>query len=564
MTEVPVFARLADLFSRLDPCWDEHCSAILARLYDALAQGHTCLPLRGVDVDCLQRSSLLGRPGSYTPLLLEEGDYLYFARQWQEECSLAAGLTALAEPLPAAAPETIRHVLDSLFPGPAKAVPDRQKLAVALALRQRFLVISGGPGTGKTTTISRLLALLSVLSPTPLTMVLAAPTGKAAARLSDAMRDAMARLPAGMARALPLEAQTLHRLLGLRPGGYSPQYNRANPLPLDVLVVDEASMIDVALMLKTVEALPSSARLILLGDHDQLASVEAGEVLGALCQRVVYRPQTLSWLADLGFATGGLAVGTGQVSAMTDAIVLLTESHRFAKDSGIGVLSQLVNANQARQAEACLISGQYADLTWLASMDAARLWRGREPYWQAIDAGQSLDAIAQKFVAFMPLVSERKQLPLLNQQIERQLEQQGRKPVGQAWYPGRPVMITRNDYELQLFNGDIGFVIARQEGLRVLFPADAGQWRAIAPGRLPEHETVYAMTVHKSQGSEFDEVWLFLPPQPSALLNRTLVYTAITRARQHFVVVGSLSLFSQAIENAPQRFSGLPARIHMA
>ncbi|WP_230370226.1 AAA family ATPase [Paludibacterium denitrificans] len=194
----------------------------------------------------------------------------------------------------------VRPVLQALFPSAAANGPDRQKLAAALAARQRLLVISGGPGTGKTTTVVRLLAMLASPAERPLVMKMAAPTGKAAARLTESVRAARAGLPVAepVRRQLPDSAETLHRLLGLRPGVATPRHHAGNPLPLDVLVVDEASMIDLDLMARTVEALPSQARLILLGDRDQLASVEAGSVLGDICAAVTYRPSTLGWLQE--------------------------------------------------------------------------------------------------------------------------------------------------------------------------------------------------------------------------------------------------------------------------
>ncbi|WP_199055481.1 AAA family ATPase, partial [Aquitalea sp. ASV15] len=273
--------QLSQLLLRLDPALDDSTLALVSELAAANQAGHVCLPIaHRPERRLLQASPVLGAPGSYAPLILDAAGRLYFARHWFDEQSLARKLAQLAadqRPLPAS---TLAPVLHQLFPALPAGQPDRQKLAAALAARQRLLVVSGGPGTGKTTTVVRLLAMLAMLAERPQVMVMAAPTGKAAARLSESVRNARDSLPvADSVRAqLPQQAQTLHRLLGLRPGAAQPRYHAGQPLPLDVLVVDEASMIDLALMARLLEALPAQARLILLGDRDQLASVDAGAV----------------------------------------------------------------------------------------------------------------------------------------------------------------------------------------------------------------------------------------------------------------------------------------------
>jgi exodeoxyribonuclease V alpha subunit len=568
MIDSPVVSELGDLFSRLDPAWDHSCASVLSDLIEANQQGHVCLPLSASGVRRrLMASPLVGTPGSYTPLILDAQQGLYFARHWFDETRVAERFLARAVAGEAPTPAEVRPWLERLFPERGDGVPDRQKFAAALALRQQLLVISGGPGTGKTTTVVRLLALLAALSPRPLVMALAAPTGKAAARLSESMRSACDQLPIDddLKQQLPDSAQTLHRLLGLRPGTTAPRYHASHPLPLDVLVVDEASMIDLSLMALTVDALPAHARLILLGDRDQLASVDAGAVLADLCQQVSYRRSTLDWLAACGCDT---EVATYQASVdstgLVDCVALLTHSHRFSADSGIGALSREVNARQAQSAQAILQDQRYADLAWSEGVDGEVLYQKRTAYWQSVRDSAPLDAIQRAFVVFMPLVSERRQVEELNRLIEVRLERDGYKSVGQAWYPGRPVMISTNDYALDLFNGDIGFAVTQDDGLRVAFPCADGGWRTLAPGRLPAHETVYAMTVHKSQGSEFDETWLVLPRAGALLPDRALVYTAITRARLRFRVCGRLEQLGAAICNAPQRFSGLARRLHSA
>ncbi|WP_241499402.1 exodeoxyribonuclease V subunit alpha [Chromobacterium sphagni] len=554
--------QLASLFRRLAPDADDAVLALIRELSGANLAGHVCLPLaHRAELKALQGSGLAGRPGDYAPLILDGAGRLYFARHWHDEDRLAQGLVRLAEPLPPPDEARLAAWLARLFPGGGSGEPDRQKLAAALAARQRLMVISGGPGTGKTTTVVRLLALLAALSPRPLVMAMAAPTGKAAARLSESMRGARDRLDVDEAvrRQLPAQAETLHRLLGLRPGMEAPRHHAGNPLPLDVLVVDEASMIDLGLMASTVAALPSQARLILLGDRDQLSSVEAGAVLGELCSRIGYSESTLQWLQRV---CGDSLPRSGEDGGrLTDCVALLTRSHRFGADSGIGELARRVNAGQGRLALELLQAGGHADISMRQAVDAGMLLDKRQGYLQAVAAGAEPDDVLRAFSAFMLLAAERRQVADCNQGIERQLEKTGLKQPGRDWYAGRPVMISENDYGLGLFNGDIGFALPRSQGLRVVFPSGDGVWREFAPGRLPAHDTVFAMTVHKSQGSEYDEVWLQLPQQAGALLNRALLYTAITRARACFVAAGGEEVWLRGVELAPRRHSGLADRL---
>jgi exodeoxyribonuclease V alpha subunit len=254
-------------------------------------------------------------------------------------------------------------------------------------------------------------------------------------------------------------------------------------------------------------------------------------------------------------------VGKPNAHGLADCVALLTHSHRFSAESGISALSQQVNAGYADAALDTLQQGNYPDLGYSEQVDAELLYQNRTNYWQTVRDLTDLNLVQQAFVAFMPLVSERRQVEQINRIVEQRLERDGLKPVGQLWYPGRPVMITTNDYGLDLFNGDIGFTRMCSDGLRVAFPLADGGWRELAPGRLPAHDTVYAMTVHKSQGSEFSETWLVLPEGGSALLDRALVYTAITRARTQFRICGSLATLYAAIGHAPARFSGLARRL---
>ena len=561
-TVSPLADMLAGLLNRLSPDSGIDVAAPVAELVAAHAQGHVCLPLRSQAARRLRSSPLVGKPGDYAPLLLDGADRLYFARHWHDEHRLAVRLSAMAADVQPADAARVRAALDPLFPSANLGQgPDRQKLAAALAARQRLLVISGGPGTGKTTTVVRLLALIASLSPRPLVMAMAAPTGKAAARLSESVQKARDALPVAEAvrGQLPGQAQTLHRLLGLRPGQARPRYHAGQPLPLDVLVVDEASMIDLELMARTVDALPPHARLVLLGDRDQLPSVDAGAVLADLCGRVAYRPATRQWLAEASGET--LPETPDALGKLADCVMLLTHSHRFRADSGIGELARSVNAGEGEAAWRVLQEGRFDDIELRPALDETALMAGRRDYLQAIRAGAPLDEAQAAFGRFMALAGERRQVAQINAAMERSLEAEGLKQPGRDWYPGRPVMIAANDYGLGLFNGDIGFAVARDVGVRVAFPMPDGEWREFAPGRLPEHDTVFAMTVHKSQGSEFDEVWLALPDRPGNVLDRPLVYTAITRARRRFVLAGAKPVWDDAVSRVNVRYSGLPDQL---
>ena len=519
----------------------------------------------------LARSKLVGRPGEFAPLILDAGHRLYLARYWNYEKKLAERLLALARrPVEPIDPARLRADLDRLFADNTE-IPDRQKLAAAVAVLRRFCVISGGPGTGKTSTVVRILAALQAQAGgQSLRIALSAPTGKAAARVQEAIRNQKAKLdlPPEMLDAIPDTAQTLHRLLGARPDSVYFRHNRDNPLPIDVAVVDEASMIDLALMAKLVDALPDHARLILLGDKDQLAAVEAGSVFGDLCASTGY---TLEFAEQLG-AASGVSVDCGDLfaPALSNCVALLTHSHRFRDDSGIGALAKLVNEGRARQALDLLAKGGRADLAFerergRREMDLAeRMEQGYRAYFEAVDGNADPREALRAFDRFRVLTAHRegeRGARGVNRRFEERLWAQRRIWPGTRWYAGRPVIVTRNDYDLKLFNGDIGVALFLVGELRVYFEDADGRLRGFAPGRLPEHETVYAMTVHKSQGSEFDEVLLLLPEAESPVLDRPLVYTAITRARHKAEIRGAPAVLEAAIKRPPARASGLGERL---
>ncbi|UVE17937.1 exodeoxyribonuclease V subunit alpha [Pseudomonas sp. LS44] len=576
----PLERALLDSLHRLDPQAEVGVLAAAALCCEALGRGDVCLPLArwagqrpwpevAFNLPPLQRwreqlqhSSLVAGAGGFAPLILDR-ERLYLARYQAYEAQLAAQLLARAAQQPLVDEAQLGDSLTRLFAFNTTA-PDWQRLAAAQAVRRNLAVISGGPGTGKTTTVVRLLAALLEQSGTSLAIGLAAPTGKAAARMAEAIRQAKAALPVSEAikAALPEQARTLHRLLGSR--GDSPQvrHHAGNPLALDVLVVDEASMVDLALMAKLVAALPANARLILLGDKDQLAAVEAGAVFAELCEGRGFDAQAA---ADLQRISGQTVAIENPRSRLGDAVVLLTHSHRFAGDSGIGELARRINAGDAPGTLQLLGEGR-ADLVWQPQPTPQalleRLEQGYAPYLAATQTGDPAAAFAA-FNGFRALTAQREGafgVSGLNEALEARIKRTERIAARERWYVGRPVMVRQNDYALGLFNGDIGLCLNSEFGLRVFFEGEDG-FRAFAPARLPSHDSAFAMTVHKSQGSEFAEVLLALPETPSPLLTRALLYTGITRAKRQVEIWALPARLAEAVNTRAERAAGLAERL---
>ncbi|PJE79378.1 RecBCD enzyme subunit RecD [invertebrate metagenome] len=468
--------------------------------------------------------------------------------------------------------------LDRLIP--EEQCLDWQKIAVASAISHSFSVISGGPGTGKTTTVTRLLALLAQLDTinkhAPI-IKLVAPTGKAAARLTESMTHALEHLLSSAAQdndiyqVIPRQAETVHRLLGVRMGKPGFIHGRDNPLHLDILVVDEASMIDLPLMSALLDALPSHARLILLGDHHQLASVEAGSVLGDICAGAANN-YSQPFSEQLNHLTGFVLPNTvnQHKSVVQDAICLLQKSYRFSRSSGIGTLAYAINRGDYKTASDVFSAG-FNDIALhdISDHDYSTLIhlcaQAYLPYIIAIQQQLPPKDILRKFRFFRLLCALRDGkfgVSMLNKTIEEQLEQQQLINREYTWYEGRPVMITRNDHAQGLYNGDIGIAIKSPDGkLRINFDQPDGSLKQLLPSRMPEHETVFAMTVHKSQGSEFSHTAMILPDTMNQVLTRELIYTGITRARQHLDLFCTQSVLRQSIKRLTQRTSGLGHRL---
>ena len=551
----------------------------------------------------------LGR--DVAPLTLA-GDRLYLDRLWRYERRVAGQLVSrAARPVDGVDTEVLREGLARAFP---EAPPDQQRRAAATAVLRHLAVIAGGPGTGKTTAVAQVLVLLDAQARArgqpPPTVALAAPTGKAAARLTGSLREAAARLDpdgddAQLARLRTAEASTLHALLGPRGDHRSRfRHDRANPLPHDVVVVDETSMVSLALIAKLLDALRRDARLVLLGDPEQLASVEAGSVLGDVVgdhtrRRPPSRPaaelaarvlppgdlgQTPTPPPDsdtpvrttAGEATTAApaAVPGPDTAGIDDAIVVLERVHRFEADSGIAAVAAAVQRGDADGAVAALRGA--ADVDWHeGDVDAVDLSPVRRdivaaaaPVLAAADAGDAAGALAG--LEHLRVLCAHRRGPAgvhgWVEQIEQWLAADvPQLPLRGRNYVGRPLLITANDRRLRLANGDVGVVVRGPDDrpLVALPAADGHGVRTLAPGRLPSVETVHAMTVHKSQGSQFAHVVVVLPDAASPLLTRELLYTALTRGQRRATVVGGEPAIRRAVTTRALRASGLADAVRL-
>ncbi len=506
-------------------------------LVEAWSAGHSCM-LAGdrLDsssgifpkdwLDSLRASSLTdSAPGKGVPLVLEEDNRLYLQRHHEAESRIAGKIKRLA------AMDTRRHdphkrqeLLDRVFPPDPEGTTHTARSAAEAALSHRFVIITGGPGTGKTTLVLRVLALLQSLEARPLQIELAAPTGKAAARMEESIRLGLERVSqeVELREELPRAARTLHSLLG-------PERDRLRAC--DLLVVDEASMVDLNLMCRLLDGLSPTTGLILLGDPDQLASVEAGAVLADMIEGMRDHPG--------------------------NHVNRLTHTHRFSDHDPLGMLADAIRQGKADEACALLEAG-HADLEWVKSpdqFDKALSDRVIPAINEALvmpDPAEALAALeAWRLLTVLrqgPLGSEQ-----INQGMARRFQGQGRHI---------PLLITRNDPTLKLSNGDTGLLLMNEDG-RVWFPAGGEhlQARKLPLAFLPDHEQAWALTVHKSQGSEFDRVAVLLPSADSPLLSRELLFTAVTRARKGLLLLGERDSVIRCVKQPARRMSGLAQRL---
>lgn len=563
----------------------------------ATRNGHSCLELREwagstaffasgqtcqvPELDrwriALEGCSGVGSGRENTPLVME-GERLYMRRYWGYEEEVVRGFLRRGQ-------AGCIHVDDTLlaqgvarcFPPSPGADNDWQRLAVMVALLRPLAVITGGPGTGKTTTVAMILAMLAEQFRERgelMRVALAAPTGKAVMRLQESIAK-VKKLHLFQEREwggfFPEEAMTVHRLLG-GSGGAVFQHNEKNPLPYDLVVLDEASMIDLPMMAKLLRALKDETRLIMLGDRHQLASVEPGSVLGDFCHPAALANFTREFSDRLrAFGGGGtIAAGPGKVLGLQDSLVELQQNHRFSDESGIGRLGAAVKAGDAARAREVMADPAAVDVVWHEVASPGELEQslagiilrefsglpGMSP-GEALAAGEGFRILCA--VRQGPFGAEQ-----VNAKIEKFLAAHGYQVAAGRNYPGRPVMVLRNDYGQGLYNGDVGVVLpdAEQAGeLKAFFRDPGGALRKISPARLPMHQTVYAMTVHKSQGSEFERILLILPERYLPVVSRELLFTAITRARTRVEIWGTRQVFEQAVLASGVRHSGLREKL---
>lgn len=562
----------------------------------AVSSGDSCFLLddiveNGIEEDVgiirqkLLDSGVVGTPEKTgnCPLVLDGSNRLYLHRYFGYERTLAQCLVRMCQPRAIDA-RIVRPLLDSLFlQGKTGKLPDWQKMAAALALRQSLLIISGGPGTGKTTTVASLLACLLETAPGNRIM-LAAPTGKAARRMLDSISERTDLFPLHMQPSIPKEAFTIHRLLGITTDLANARYHSGNPLPCDTLIVDEASMLDLAMASKLFDALPENARVILLGDKDQLAAVEAGSVFSELSSRFILSDTCRHELEELtGYPLSDRdlpeTAGNESTAPLADSVVWLMKNYRFSETSGIGKLASDIRDKRIVEAIRFLREKNDSLVQWLDMDDPGILSGfGKTVLGQFDDYVNAVRNDASNIRLVFDIFNRSRILcavrdgsygvKAINRLLANAMSQTqaGERLPGKTgrvnWFAGQPVMVRRNDYVLKLFNGDVGIVLPDASGnLAVYFPNEDGSFRSVPPSRISDFETSFAMTVHQSQGSEFDSVMLLLPSEPSRVLSRELIYTGITRARTKIMIASRMSVLLDSLKHDSARHSGLVDRI---
>ncbi len=532
---------------------------IVRELSAALAKGHSCIAVSDDQQRLLKESALIYEVDdtsltdvvrTNTPLILENSR-LYLQRYWHYETRLAEQLRYKISNNPQHH-NNLEKLLDKYFE--IQTEKDWQREAAMKVSQQSFSIITGGPGTGKTTTVLKILALLQEIQLTqvspagtkPLNIALAAPTGKAAMRLQESIGEGKEKLNCSdeIKASITDSVSTIHRLLGAKPASPYFKHHADNPLVYDVVVIDEASMVDLALMSKLVDALQPDARLILLGDKEQLASVESGAILGDLSQ------------------------------GLPDNTIELKKSWRFKAE--IKNLALAINQQNAQLAWQLLVSDHASSTALVTTALLPHIMHHTKNYFEIVNKNNAIEEIFKAYRTFQILCSNRRGkwgVEGINASIERALQQQGVN-TSQRWYAGKPVIITRNDPGLGLFNGDIGICLfddeemgneqrerKGQKDLLVYFQLADGRIKKLLPARLPQHETAYALTIHKSQGSEFKHILMVLPETPNPVLGKELVYTAITRAKETVEVFSSENVFSYALSRKVVRISGLQDKV---
>jgi len=581
---------------------------LLLALQGALRQGHSCLAINDVADQWLWVDTASGRSGyrfadasvvvalletldlhaESSPPLVFDLERLYLKRYWTFETEVAQDIQARIEPQPLSPPQLAiaRKTIGQLFPqAPVGASPetlsstesDWQAVAVANALGRRLSIISGGPGTGKTYTVTRLLATLQAVDEGQLRIAMAAPTGKAKQRLQESIaqaKDALAcsGLEAAVLDSIPEEAQTLHRLLGVRPNSTELRHHREKPLPVDLLLIDEVSMVDLPMMARVLRALPATARLILVGDANQLPSIAVGSVLSDLAStpHPGYSVCAVDAIDQLTGYRLPCALGAPQ-----DYISYLHKSHRFDGKGGIGLLATEVitlaadsswkRLQQAVGEDLIVRSTSEEQLTYIA-LHQREDWleQAVEHYYRPLAKAATIEAAFACLDQFRVLVPTRVGdwgVDSLNQRIEALLAKHNATIKAGRHYHGRPIMVTRNHPGLKVYNGDVGLIWQADNGkLEARFVQETGI-RSINLGLLPEVESVYAMTIHKTQGSEFSHVAILLSEHSGPLLSPELLYTGITRAKQHCYIAAPQAVWKRGLAQRSARNSGLRERL---
>lgn len=539
-----------------DEAQRERFELLVKLLCAAQSRGDSCIHVLSDDQQILQQSGVVSEPEreeceekeSNLPLVLEN-NRLYLKRYWQYETDLVE-LIKNKITHPPAIPENLPSILDRYFNGgdqgstQESSETDWQREAANNVVQQSFSIITGGPGTGKTTTILKILGILQEIHQGELLIALAAPTGKAAMRLQQSLADGKLKLafPNAIHNAIPTEVSTIHRLLGTRSESIYFHHNADNPLVHDLVVIDEASMVDLALMSKLVSALKPDARLLLVGDKDQLASVESGAVLNDLSAALVTHTSELKKTWRFVEGIKNLALAINQQDSHTAWQLLNDADNEATRLVTVPLITHIMQASAA-----------YFD------------------YVQAMQSvtDASLDQLFEQFNRFQVLCSNRqgsRGVEGINRDVEHALQARGVQTY-YHWYHGKPVLITRNDTHTQLYNGDIGICLREysedigQYQYYIYFPRVEGGYKKLLPARLPQHETAYALTIHKSQGSEFERVLVVLPDSINPVLSKELVYTAITRAKQVVEISSSEEVFTAALQRRVERNSGLQEKL---
>ncbi len=526
------FAQFFSAFTAFSNHKKETLENLLAHLSYTQYQGNTCLKLNESQRQLLLDSDLATSPknnSTVLPFHIDEYGHLYLRRYWDYEQRLIAKLHDMQQI--DLSISNLEALLNDFFEQSSELETNWQREAAKCAMQQAFTIITGGPGTGKTTTVVKILALLQTLNANkPLHIALAAPTGKAAMRLQESITHSKQALNCAetIKNTLPETVTTLHRLLGAKPPSPYFRYNATNLLPYDLIVIDEASMIDLAMMSKLVSAIKPTARLILLGDKEQLASVESGTVLADLTQ------------------------------ALPKNTIELQKTYRF--EGEIKTFAQAINQQNAQQA--WNITQQNSEsIQRLGDDYLTYLVEQHSEYFQRIKSGATFSEIYAAFNRFQILCAHREgknSVSDLNYRLEKALRDKRFINLSTTWYIGRPVMVTQNNAALQLYNGDIGICLPDEQGeIKVFFPRPNESQQGYSPARLPHCETVFAMTIHKSQGSEFDEVCVCLPENMQPILTKELLYTAITRAKQRIKLVTSEAIFTATVQASVARITGL-------